>query len=177
VLCDAGGGTVVRAHGRRRLLFSNVLSSHKDVVSYKVTQLEPSLELEPVTLPTGLIHCLLCKHQPRLTKRTGAKCGSIYIDGNFKRWLHELLGDRDYRELDPRNASQKISAHDTESKQMRAIMKAFDAFKKKFVKTARDMKMDFPEPLDNLNIDGKVVEGELTITKEVSFIFWPFIRC
>jgi len=74
------------------------------------------------------------------------------------------LGDENYQELDPRNASQKISSHATEGKQMRAIMKAFDGYKRKFGKDHRDMKMDLPEPLDDLNIENKVVGGELTIT-------------
>jgi hypothetical protein len=56
VLCDAGGGTVVsfsRSHG---FPSSNCLPSHQDVVSYKVTQLEPILELEEMTISTSLHH-------------------------------------------------------------------------------------------------------------------------
>lgn len=36
---------------------------------------------------------------------------------------------------------------------------------RKFAKNTRDTKMDLPEPLDTLSINGKVVKGELTITK------------
>lgn len=112
-----------------------------------MTQLEPSLELERVTRPTG------------------EKCGSIFIDENFKQWLRKTLGSKHYSKLDPRKASQKISAHSTEGEQMRAIMRAFDAYKRKFAKSARPMKMDLPEPLDNLDMGEKVVGGELTISK------------
>jgi hypothetical protein len=80
------------------------------------------------------------------------------------------LGERHYRALDPRGTAQKISAHTTEGKQMRAVMKAFDGQKRKFSNNVRDVKLDLPEPLDNLNIAGKVSEGELTITGYVTFI-------
>lgn len=127
VLCDAGGGTV-------------------DVVSYKVKQLEPTLELEKVTFPTG------------------AKCGSVYIDGAFKNWLRKLIKDENYRELDPRNASQKISSHAIEGKEMRELMTGFDKIKRAFSKEIPDMKIDLPEPLDSLSTGYQVVDGELTVT-------------
>jgi hypothetical protein len=82
------------------------------------------------------------------------------------------LGDRYYRALDPGSTGQKISAHTTEGEQMRAVMKVFDEKKKKFSNNVRDMKLDLPKPLDNLNIPGKVLGGELTITKYVAFILF-----
>jgi hypothetical protein len=49
---------------------------------------------------------------------------------------------------------------------MREIMKAFDPHKRSFPKDGNDMKIDLTEPiLANLSIDGKVVEGEFTITQ------------
>jgi hypothetical protein len=76
------------------------------------------------------------------------------------------LGERHYRRLDERNAGQKISTHDTEGQYMREIMKAFDQHKRSFPKDGQDMKIDLTEPiLANLSIDGKVVEGEFTITQ------------
>jgi hypothetical protein len=80
------------------------------------------------------------------------------------------LGERHYRALDPRGAARKIGARTTEGKQMRAVMKAFDEKKRKFSNNVRDVKLDLPKPLDNLNIAGKVSEGELTITGYVTFI-------
>ena len=56
VLCDAGGGTVVSSSRSHGFPSSNCLPSHQDVVSYKVTQLEPGLELEEMTVPTSLHH-------------------------------------------------------------------------------------------------------------------------
>ena len=55
---------------------------------------------------------------------------------------------------------------------MRAVMKVFDEKKKKFSNKVRDMKLDLPTPLDNLNIPGKVVAGELTITASVTSILF-----
>jgi hypothetical protein len=55
---------------------------------------------------------------------------------------------------------------------MRVLMKDFDERKKKFSNNARDMKLDLPEPLENLNIPGKVLEGELTITVYVTSILF-----
>lgn len=51
MLCDAGGGTVVSLLQLKTAVFAN-LCFHKDVVSYKVAQLEP-LALERLTYPTG----------------------------------------------------------------------------------------------------------------------------
>lgn len=54
---------------------------------------------------------------------------------------------------------------------MREVMKDFDEKKRKFSnKDVRDMKLDLPKPLDNLNIPGKVLGGELTITVYVAFL-------
>lgn len=49
VLCDAGGGTVVSIFWA--LTPAKVLTGGQDVVSYRVTQLEPTLELEQVAIP------------------------------------------------------------------------------------------------------------------------------
>ena len=73
--------------------------------------------------------------------------------------------------LDPGIASQKISTHYTEGMQMRAITREFGRCKRKFAKNARDIMINLPKPLENLNIDSKVVGGEITITKYMSFIF------
>jgi hypothetical protein len=66
--------------------------------------------------------------------------------------------------LDPKSAGQQIGAHTMEGKQMRLVMKAFDARKKVFANHVPEMKLDLPKPLDKLNITGRVVEGELRIT-------------
>jgi hypothetical protein len=49
-------------------------------------------------------------------------------------------------------------------------MKAFDAHKRTFSNNTHEMKLDLPEPLDKLNVPGKVSEGELTITQYVSLM-------
>jgi hypothetical protein len=146
------------------------------VTSYKITQLEPSLKLEQVTMSISL-HYHPQKHQYVLTKNTGAKCGTTYIDGKFRQWLNRLLGERFYRTLDPTNASQRIGNNSVEGMRMEEIMNVFETFKRKFACNASGMKMDLPVPLDLLNIDDKVVAGELTITKYASFAFQPFSYC
>jgi len=54
--------------------------------------------------------------------------------------------------------------HLAEGKQMRGLMKSFDGYKRKFCTEHRDIKVDLPEPLDDLTIGTKVLGGELTIT-------------
>src|SRR5271155_5724521 len=109
-------------------------------------------------MPQVCIITLSVENQSRLTRRTGAKGGSAYIDANFKGWLNKILGDRHYHTLDPESRGQKISAHTTEGEEMRDVMKAFDEKKKKFSQNdVRDVKLDLPKPLDNLNIPGKVL--------------------
>jgi hypothetical protein len=51
---------------------------------------------------------------------------------------------------------------------MRELMEGFDKHKRKFNRDRRDIKMDLPYPLHNLNKDNKVVGGEITITKWVT---------
>jgi hypothetical protein len=94
---------------------------------------------------------------------TGDKCGSIFIDDAFKEWLRNILGAKHYRTLDSRSTKNRIRSHATESGEMRAIMKVFDPYKKKFTKDGRDFKLDLPEPLDNLSLKDHIIDGELTI--------------
>ncbi|KAH6663361.1 hypothetical protein B0J14DRAFT_609302 [Halenospora varia] len=121
-----------------------------DVVSYRVTRVLPKLEIKSCTLATG------------------DKCGSVFINLAFKQWLRELIGPVHYQELDESPIVQKITAHDTEGPHMREVMADFDAWKRKFKKGHRDIKMEFSEgsPLANLDIPGKVFGGEFTITCE-----------
>lgn len=99
-----------------------------------------------------------------LLTESGAKCGSVYIDGAFKAWLKKIIGNQNYQQLDPRNASQKISSHATEGKEMRILMKEFEKYKRKFNKDHREIKMDLPEPLDDITVGKKVLGGEVSIT-------------
>lgn len=48
---------------------------------------------------------------------------------------------------------------------MRQLMKSFDDLKRTFFKDHRDMRLDLPPPLNNLNLAGKVDLGEIKITK------------
>jgi len=60
---------------------------------------------------------------------------------------------------------EKISSHTTEGESMRELMRRFDPLKKQFHQKHRDMHLDLPKPLDNLNLEGKVNGGEIIITK------------
>lgn len=59
-----------------------------------------------------------------------------------------------------------------EGGQMRELMKRFGARKKIFSNNLQETKLDLPEPLDKLNVPGKIKEGELTITQYVSLILF-----
>ncbi|KUJ18836.1 uncharacterized protein LY89DRAFT_717366 [Mollisia scopiformis] len=145
VLCDAGGGTV-------------------DVVSYQVKQLQPTFEIEPVTLPTG------------------KKCGSIFINLKFKEWLKWHLGEELYQELDQAEESEqeqgqrttKISSHDSEGMRMRELMKRFDIQKRRFRNDPdkEPILINLPEPFEDLNLDDRVWGGQVTIPYKVMKSFF-----
>lgn len=128
-----------------------------DVVSYSVTRLEPTLELKQEGYPYS------------------SKCGSTYIDTRFKQWLRGVLGERYFQQLDPNSRRSGISAI-SEGSRMRHVIKQFDPHKKKFSSNSPSMKIDLPEPLNNITIPGKVNQGELTITNaEMKSFFDPCV--
>jgi hypothetical protein len=99
----------------------------------------------------------------------GAKCGSIFIDMAFKKWLRDLIGEDKYQVLDRTPPTYKIYSHESEGEQMRKLMKTFLYQKQKFRNgIARDISMDLPEPYQNLNLEHKVIDGEITITELVT---------
>ena len=138
-------------------------------------QIEPSLELERVGLPTGLCFFPLCPKREShreasadLANTQGDNCGSTQIDKAFKKWLRQLLGDKLYQRLDENSENERVSSHTSQGKAMRKLMASFDEVKRSFHKEERDMLMDLPEPLHNLNLDTRVNSGEITISKYVS---------
>ena len=61
---------------------------------------------------------------------------------------------------------------------MRELIKAFDTCKKTFSKDAQEVKLYLPKSdLLNLNIPGKINEGELTITWYVNFMSCAWVPC
>jgi hypothetical protein len=100
-----------------------------------------------------------------MLRKSGRKCGAVYIDIAFKRWLRDFLGPTHYQKLDPNIQNGKLSSHTLEGQSMRTLMKAFDVLKRNFSSNARDGMLDLPEPLHNLDIPGKVDEGQIIITK------------
>jgi hypothetical protein len=131
-------------------------------VSYKLASLEP-LEIEQA----GIIAAV-------------AKCGYISVKNRYKRWLKNLLGEH-YYSLESRH-SRGLRAHGTEGPEMRSVMRVFDVYMRKFNRQYFDTDMpktynlDLPEPLDQLNITDKVVDGELKITyTDMAALFDPVI--
>jgi hypothetical protein len=94
----------------------------------------------------------------------GSICGSVFVNLAFKKWLRQLLGADIYKELDQTQLASKIHSRDAEGERMRALMKRFDIQKLKFRKGQRDIKIDLPEPFENLDIENKVIGGQITIT-------------
>jgi len=86
----------------------------------------------------------------------------------FKKWLRNLIGEANYQLLDQAEISHKISSHDSEGERMRELMKRFNVKKLAFRRNHRDMKLDLPEPYENLNLDTRVVGGQITITWSVN---------
>lgn len=118
-----------------------------DVVSYRVQALHPVLQLDQIGAPTG------------------RKCGSIFINQRFKEWIRMLLGDEEYRKLDPNLDIERNAAHASETPAMRALMKKFDALKKNFNMDSHEVRLTLPPPLQNLVIPDRVNQGLITIPR------------
>lgn len=118
-----------------------------DIVSYYVKNLQPKLQLERVGEPTG------------------QKCGSVFINREFLKWLRDKLGIENYQKLDPNLDIDKEAFHASESPAMRYLMQNFDERKQSFDQDSGDFYLDLPEPLENLTIDGVVNQGEMLIPR------------
>ncbi|KAH7078168.1 hypothetical protein BKA63DRAFT_552283 [Paraphoma chrysanthemicola] len=119
-----------------------------DVVSYEVVKTYPTLQLKQIGRPTG------------------KKCGSIFINERFKRWLRAQIGDENWEKLDPEMKLDRTASYDSETPAMRSLMDEFDIRKERFDATeTRDIRFDLPEPLDNLDA-GEVRSGEVTIPRQ-----------
>jgi hypothetical protein len=94
----------------------------------------------------------------------GYKCGSIFINLAFKKWLRHLLGESRYQLLDPTQLVTKISSHDAEGAGMRELMRRFDMYKASFIEGQPDMRLDLPAPLEHLQLDDRVIAGQIKIT-------------
>jgi hypothetical protein len=132
-----------------------------------VKQLQPTLELEQVTLPTGqypAIHRLICGGINYLIGFIG---GAVLIDLAFMKWLRKLLGEDLYQKLDQAQPVSRISSHDAEGERMRVLLRRFDVHKRKFANGHRDIKIDLPDPFQDLYMDNRVVGGQITIPSSV----------
>lgn len=98
-----------------------------------------------------------------LTLISGKKCGSTFVDLEFKRWLCKLIGVPHFRKLDPQLQIRNLVSHDMEGGKMRQLMTAFDILKTTFRPDSGEKRMKLPDPLHDLNIDGR--KGEIIITK------------
>jgi hypothetical protein len=95
----------------------------------------------------------------------GRKCGSIFINRAFLKWLRGKLGEENYRQLDPNLDIDKEAFHASESPAMRYLMQVFDGRKQGFQRDSGAFFLDLPKPLDDLTINGIVNEGEMMIPR------------
>ncbi|KAF1828846.1 hypothetical protein BDW02DRAFT_200221 [Decorospora gaudefroyi] len=125
-----------------------------DIVSYRVTKRRPALELEQIGKPTG------------------SRCGSIFINHEFKKWLRAQIGDDEYRKLDPNLDIDKNANHASETPAMRELMQAFDDVKKQFTFATPDVRFSLQGELENLDIPGKVNKGLIIIPRAIMRYFF-----
>jgi hypothetical protein len=100
----------------------------------------------------------------------GGKCGSIFINRAFLRWLRGQLGEQNYRQLDPNLDIDKDAFHASENPAMRYLMQKFDDRKQAFDRDSGDFYLDLPEPLDALTMSGIVNQGEMMIPRYSIYI-------
>jgi actin-like ATPase involved in cell morphogenesis len=98
---------------------------------------------------------------------SGGECGSVFIDGEFKRWLRgSIVGEEAYELLEP-NTNGRIEAHSTTSEGMRAIIQQFARERKRFTGKESDSEVfgiDLPKQLRDVENEA-VEEGELMIVR------------
>lgn len=87
----------------------------------------------------------------------------MLIDLAFKKWLQDLIGDKNYQLLEPVQRSLE-NPRNTEGENMRALMRNFEIHKKRFSSDSRDMHIDLPQPLENLSLANRVDVGEFTVS-------------
>lgn len=106
VLCDAGCGTVVSSSRSHGFPSFNYLPSHQDVLSYKVTQLKPSLDLEERTIATSLHYYPLSRKSIKADQAYRCKVWVCIYRCKFQAISQQDLG----REALPRTGSQGHSS-------------------------------------------------------------------
>lgn len=128
-------------------------------------KLHPVLQLEKVGKPTGACtfdSSILCE---ALMIRSGQKCGSIFINRAFLKWLRSILGENNYCQLDPNLDIEKDAFHASETPSMRYLMQKFDERKEAFDRDTGDFGIDLPDPLGDLTIPGIVDQGLIMISR------------
>jgi molecular chaperone DnaK (HSP70) len=130
VLCDAGGGTV-------------------DLLSYKVTSVEPSFRVQEAAVGTG------------------DKCGATFIDRNFKTWLKKKLGEKVYESI-PAAKLQEGSK----------IRRDFENIKNNFDGGDEDQYLTLPKEAVREDVEENgFVDGELRLTcEDLTEIFNPCVN-
>jgi len=132
-----------------------------DVVSYQVKKVSPHLDLERATEPKS-------EYRPADSTDSdspGGKYGSAFIDTAFKNWLRGLIGVENYAKLDHLNARSRINAHTLEDGPIRKLVASFVTKKHAFTSSTQSVRFDLPEPLHALDLDDRVRQGELTISR------------
>jgi hypothetical protein len=86
------------------------------------------------------------------------------VDKAFLKWLRELIGDQEYKKLDPHIQAGKASSNTLVGEHMRELLKGFEQRKRRFASSPeKEIPIDLTGDLANLNIKGKVDGGEIRI--------------
>ena len=100
----------------------------------------------------------------------GRKCGSSYIDANFKIWFRNAIKDDKYKVFDPTISTGRLT-NTMEGGLLRDLVKRFDGYKRSFSNSSPDVKFALPQHNDKakpMHVLGKVDQGLLTITQLVA---------
>ncbi|KAH8676467.1 hypothetical protein BGZ60DRAFT_556052 [Tricladium varicosporioides] len=139
VLCDAGGGTV-------------------DLVSYRVRQVVPSLELEEIAIGTG------------------DKCGATFIDRRFKEWARDKIGKELFQDIFKSSKESAIGSHTTIQPKMGEFMKEFESAKIEYDGSPNTWYLSLPVEVDD-DVERGINNGDLRMTdQDLQPMFAPSVK-
>jgi hypothetical protein len=97
----------------------------------------------------------------------GDRCGAIFVDLSFMKWLHQKLGDTGYLKLSKNLPGHDVGSHTTVGRDLKAVMKQFEYVKEDFDGHLGESQgyIRLPGDLNNLHNPAKGIEdGEVRIT-------------
>ncbi|KAL8759425.1 MAG: hypothetical protein Q9199_000795 [Rusavskia elegans] len=104
IVCDAGGGTVVREHRSS----VNVPCFAQDLISYEVQQLNP-LKIKECAIGDGMPEFFPFARPQELIMRTvGGLCGSVFLDTSFQKYIETIVGEAQYNSIKETNRKKMM---------------------------------------------------------------------